>query len=58
MTTITSYFKRFTEYLYRFKNKDNMFSGNNVQQYETMNFLYTVINNHYKKLETFVKEIF
>ena len=47
--------KRFTEYLYRFKNKDNMFSGDNVQQYETMNFLYTVINNHYKKLETFVK---
>lgn len=46
--------KRFTEYLYRFKNKDNMFSGNNNQQYETMNFLYTVINNHYQKLEKFV----
>ena len=38
-----------------YQNKDNMFSGNNVQQYETMNFLYTVINNNFKKLKTFVE---
>ena len=46
--------KRFTEYLYRFKNKSTMFRVNNDSQFETMNFLYTVINNHYTKLQNFV----
>ena len=47
--------KRFTEYLYRFKNKDNMFKGDNKMQFETMNFLYTVIEKHYGKLKEFVE---
>ena len=47
--------KQFSDYLYRFKNKKEMFRGGNDQKAETMSFLIDVIDSHIDKILQFNK---
>ena len=47
--------KQFSDYLYRFKNKQPMFTKDNKQQAETMNFLIDVIDSHIDNILKFNK---
>lgn len=47
--------KQFSDYLYRFKNKQPMFTKDNDQKAETMNFLIDVIDSHIDNILKFNK---